>query len=55
MESGFQMDHTDFQNINLWEEKTLFFGGTNIIHNHEGRLTGVADSRRFGAVINKFE
>ncbi|MDF1696663.1 MAG: gamma-glutamyltransferase [Saprospiraceae bacterium] len=55
METGFNMNHDFIENLNVWDEKTLFFGGTNIIHHFNDRFHGVADNRRFGAVINNYD
>lgn len=52
MESGFDLNSAMFDNINVWDTKTLFFGGTNLIHRKKGHMQGFADLRRFGAVIN---
>lgn len=52
MESGFDI-HKDFLiNSNIWDSKSLFFGGTNILFKINNIMEGIADQRRFGAVIN---
>ena len=52
MESGFHFDEAILHNVNVWDKKSLFFGGTNLIQRKKNRLTGVADQRRYGAVID---
>lgn len=37
------------QEYNVWQDQTLYFGGTNCIALHKGRYTALADPRRFGA------
>jgi gamma-glutamyltranspeptidase/glutathione hydrolase len=54
METGFDI-HKDFlTNSNIWDSKSLFFGGTNILFKNNKTLEGIADQRRFGAVINNY-
>lgn len=52
MERGFDIDVDFLDNINVWDTKSLFFGGTNLIHRNGDRVQGYADPRRFGSVIN---
>jgi len=52
MESGFDFNSDLLENVNVWDSKTLFFGGTNLICRNKNRILGFADERRFGAVIN---
>ena len=54
IEEGFDIATDFFDNINVWDSKSLFFGGTNIVHRENNRLSGIADQRRFGAVINEY-
>ena len=53
MESGFNFDTELFDNLNQWNTKSLFFGGTNVIYQKNKNYYGFADERRFGAVIEK--
>lgn len=52
LERGYDFDTELFDNINVWDSKSLFFGGTNLIHRKRRRFSGYADQRRYGAVIN---
>lgn len=52
METGFDLNPTFFDQVNMWDSKSLFFGGTNLIHRKNHKMGGVADQRRFGAVID---
>ncbi len=53
MEAGFDFDGDPFDNLNVWKSKSLFFGGTNLIHRKNNLFHGFADPRRYGAVINE--
>ena len=37
--------------VNLWQERSVFFGGAQAVAFKNGRTTGAADNRRNGAVI----
>jgi gamma-glutamyltranspeptidase/glutathione hydrolase len=52
MELGFDIPEDLLTNTNIWDSKSLFFGGTNILVKNKGYMEGIADPRRFGAVIN---
>lgn len=54
MEAGFEISPDLFENLNVWDSKSLFFGGTNLIYRNNNRLSGIADQRRYGAVINSY-
>ena len=54
MEAGFEIISDLIENINVWDSKSLFFGGTNMIHRRDNRFLGIADQRRHGAVINGY-
>ena len=52
MEARFDFDTDHLDNLNVWDSKSLFFGGVNLIHQSKNHFKGFADQRRFGAVIN---
>ncbi len=52
IESGFDFNTDLFDNLNVWNSRSLFFGGTNLVHQKNKIYSGYADQRRFGAVIN---
>jgi len=54
MEAGFDIKSDLIENLNVWDFKSLFFGGTNLIHRKNNRFSGIADQRRHGAVINSY-
>jgi len=37
--------------VNLWDRRSLFFGGAQAVSAHDGRLHGVGDDRRGGAAV----
>jgi len=51
MESGFDLYTELLKHVNIWENQSLFFGGTNIIFNKKNHFAAVADPRRFGATL----
>lgn len=51
MESGYDINTDLFENLNEWKSKSLFFGGTNLIYANKKQIRGIADPRRYGAVI----
>ena len=54
VEEGFDVPKEILDHVNIWKNKSLFFGGTNLIYRNRNFMDGVADQRRFGAVINNF-
>ncbi len=56
IEPGFDKDETEkikdvFENVNIWDDKSLFFGGVNCVvrDKKENKFTGAGDVRREGA------
>ena len=53
LESGYKFRTEDFENLNVWDDPSMFFGGINLIYQKNKIAKGVADQRRFGAIINE--
>jgi gamma-glutamyltranspeptidase/glutathione hydrolase len=51
VENDFDLNTDLIPNINLWMDKTLYFGGVNAISQIGNKHIGYADSRRFGSTI----
>jgi gamma-glutamyltranspeptidase len=54
METGFDIHKDLLPDSNIWNSKSLFFGGTNVLFKNNKMLEAIADQRRFGAVINNY-
>jgi len=52
METGFNFNTDLIDNINMWDAKSLFFGGVNLICREKEAIKGIADQRRHGAIKN---
>jgi len=53
VEKGYDVENFDIHNLNIWEDKSLYFGGINAISKNGTSFMAYADERRYGSSINE--